>query len=295
MIEQFRSCGLGAFWARGQLSALDRACLATYLNFGCDLTLYSYEPVANVPDGVKKADAALIVPEAMLDRVMFNGRPDLAHFSDIFRYAMIRQTGEVWVDVDLMMIADVPVPVHDNIIVLEEQGGINGALLHVADGAIMDELDRIVQTKLDRELRWGETGPMVIRDALRGSGVDAELYHNRYFYPVEHYDIWKVFLPDEYDLCAEQCSQAATLHLFNNILGTMGYWKELAPPEGSYLHTILKRQDLLHLFSGTYPEKIMKACVENFRFRQNGKALGIGSIVREIVPSVGRTYRHYCK
>ena len=294
-IDLFREKGLGAFWARGSLSALDQACLASFIRHGYSVTLYSYEPLDGVPPGVMIADASAIVPEAMIDRVRYNGVPDLAHFSDLFRYAMIAKEDKVWIDVDVMLLADIPVPRHSNIIVTEEQGGINGAVLYLSDPRLRSDIDAAMQTKLDRDLVWGETGPLMIEQAVRRCGGAFDLYDHHYFYPIEHYDIWKIFLPEEYEECARKCEGAATLHIFNNILGTMGIWKDMAPPEGSYLYGKIVELGLLDRFKDIYPAKVMRACVKNFRLSKNGKGLGIGTVLREIAPSIGRTYQHYRK
>jgi hypothetical protein len=295
MIELLKSKGLGAFWARGSLSALDRACLSSFANRGYDVTLFSYDPISNLPQGIKPADASNIVPEAMVQRVIYNGRPDLAHFSDLFRYEMIKKADLIWIDVDLIMIDDFAIPDHSDVIVKEEQGGINGAILYLADKKIMRAVSSAMETKLDKELRWGETGPAIILEVVSKYRLRPLLYQHTYFYPIEHYDIWKVFLPAHRDECASQCSGAVTLHLFNNILSTIGYWKDIAPPVGSYLHELLDRADLLRFFNDVYPERVISAGIENFRFRQSGKALGIKAVMREIIPSIGRTYRHYHK
>jgi hypothetical protein len=295
MVDIFRSKGLGAFWARGTLSALDQACLSSFAERSYRVTLFSYEPIANLPAGIVAGDAAAIVPESMVQRVRYNGRPDLAHFSDLFRYAMIERADLVWIDVDLLMINDLPVPIHSDVIVKEEQGGINGAVLYLSDKKVLAAVSHAMEAKLDRELRWGETGPGIIMDVIRKDHSERPLYEHDYFYPIEHYDIWKVLLPAHAEECRSKCSGAVTLHLFNNILTTMGYWKDIAPPRGSFLHEVLDRAHLLRFFKGVYPDRVMAACIDNFRFRQNGKALGIRAVLREIVPSIGRTYHHYNK
>lgn len=294
-IDLFREKGLGAFWARGSLSALDHVCLASFTQRGYPVTLYCYEPVEGAPPGVTIADAAAIVPEAMIDRVRYNGAPDLAHFSDLFRYAMIAKADQVWIDVDVMLLADIPFPRHSNVIVTEEQGGINGAVLYLADPRLRADIDAAMQAKLDRDLVWGETGPLMIEQAVRRCGGQFDLYDHRHFYPIEHYDIWKIFLPEEYDTCVRQCDGATTLHIFNNILGTMGIWKDLAPPEGSYLHARIAELGLLGHFRDIYPAKVMRACLNNYRLSKSGKGLGVKTLARQFFPSIGRTYHHYRK
>jgi hypothetical protein len=293
---QYPGKGFGTLWAFGRLSALEQACLASFVKQGYELTLFSYAPIEGVPPGVQTADAESVVPLETINRFVFAGRPDLAHGSDLFRYRMIRDRGLVWVDTDLLMLAagTEPLP-HPDVICREEQGGINGAILFVAEPTLADSMIAYAEERMDRELRWGETGPAAIMQAVRRAASPPETYPHTVFYPVEHYDIWKVLLPAHRDESAAKCAEARTLHLFNNIMTTMGYWKELAPPEGSFLHGELDRLGLLSSFRDVYPERVMTQLVENFRFRQNGKALGTRAVLRELIPSVRRTWRHYHK
>ena len=60
---------------------------------GYRITLYSYEPLTGVPEGVETADARAIAPEASASRFIYNGRADLSHFSDYFRYQSVAEVG----------------------------------------------------------------------------------------------------------------------------------------------------------------------------------------------------------
>lgn len=76
------SLSFGTFWYGGRLSALEKACAYSLIRQGCELTLYSYRRVDNIPDGVVLADASEILPEEMTKYFIFNNIPDLGHFSD---------------------------------------------------------------------------------------------------------------------------------------------------------------------------------------------------------------------
>lgn len=293
MTGQLGKNGLGTFWSGAPLTALDRACVRSFIEAGYDVTLYSYEPIGNLPDGLKTADASVIIDQSLIGRVLYNGKPDLAHFSDLFRYEMIRQTGKTWVDMDLVHLGSAPFPAYENILVREAHGPLNGAILSIHDPELLTIVQQEVETKLDRDLKWGETGPSLLRECVKKSPQDIDVYESRYFYPLHHDEIWRVVLPEQYDHCVELCTGAVTIHLFNNILCRMGYWKDVGPPEGSFLHSAFAKAGVLDEFSQFYPEKVMRAVVENFCMRQNGKDLGIGSIVRETLPSLGRSYRHW--
>jgi len=290
-----REKGIGSFWARGSLSALDHCCIASFLYWGFDFTLFSYEPLGNVPKGVTQRDAAEVVPEDMVERVRYNGKGDLAHFSDLFRYKMIETCDLVWSDVDVFAVSNTPVPNHPNLISREAGGDLNCAVLYISDARLLNALMKKCERKLDKELRWGETGPDLLTEEMRKGHSDVAIFDHRFFYPIDYPEIWKVFVPEYTSECEDRCASAATLHLFNNILTRMGIWKDLAPPEGSYLFNKMDEMELIGNFRDIYPEKVMRQIVENYRFRLNGKDLGIRAIVRELFPSMYRTYHHYYK
>ncbi|WP_119854484.1 hypothetical protein [Neorhizobium tomejilense] len=293
MLSTIRQKGIGGFWFQGRLSALERACIQSYLDMGLSYTIFSYGKLGNIPDGIAVEDANKIVHHSMTQRIIHNGKPDLSHFSDLFRFEMIRQRDLVWHDLDLMIIADKALPEYKDIIVREEQGGINGAILYVSDARIIDFCLDEIHKLLDRELTWGQTGPRLLMAAIDKSGRQIDIYNHESFYPLEHYDIWKAFHPGYCEFCKEKSKSALTIHLFNNILNSIGMWKDMAPPKGCFLYEQLEKMDLLGLFKDTYPERVMTSILENFQYRQNGKALGIKTIIREIAPSIYRTYKHY--
>ncbi len=292
MADVLMERGVGAFWAQGELSAIEQACLFSYAAHGYDLVLFSYETIPNVPPGIKTADATEVIDRKMTERVLHDGKPDLAHFSDLFRYEMVKACGRVWVDSDLLMLRSAADSDWPDILAQEDDGGVNGAIFYIADHRNLDVILAQMRSKLDTNLRWGDTGPRMI-SAFARSQPHIKLYDHSHFYPIGHHEIWKVFLPSHCEECRVKCQHASTIHLFNNILTRMGLWKDIAPPVGSYLHTVFDEIDALRFFKDVYPARVLEACIENFRFRQNGKALGVKSVLREFLPSIGRTYRHY--
>ena len=295
MRSLFPGQGFGAFWASGPLSSLERACLASIQRRGYRLTLFSYDPIPNVPEGITTANAEEIVKREMLNRIIYNGKPDLTHFSDLFRYELIAQRDLIWVDTDILMIGEPKELPYADIIIREKQGGFNNAILYMSGPEIRKAILQQVSYKFDKELRWGETGPEILRSVVEKSSPRVQTYDHRTFYPIEHYEIWKIFLPNYCEECIEICGNAVTIHLFNNIFNTISYWKDLAPPEGSYLHHTLDQMELLGYFLDVYPRKIMEGMVANYLFRQNGEALGIKTVIKQVIPSIGRTFRHYRK
>lgn len=116
----FPGSGFGAFWASGRLTAMEQACLSSIVRRDLRLTLFSYDSIPNVPEGVRQESAEQIVPREMLSRVIYNGKLDLAHFSNLFRYEMISQRDLVWTDTDMLMIGEPESMPHRDILVKEE-------------------------------------------------------------------------------------------------------------------------------------------------------------------------------
>lgn len=92
--------GLGSLWIGGNLSWLEQLCIKSFLDFGHQFTLFTYEGVTNAPEGTIVADASEMFPKA--EFIVHRASGSSALHSDIFRYHMILRTGLVWVDCDML-------------------------------------------------------------------------------------------------------------------------------------------------------------------------------------------------
>src|ERR1700688_4753235 len=82
------------FW-HGPLDGLRRLCLRSQVAAGHKVTVYSFEPVAQLPDGVRNAEAEAILPHTFAERLRPTG-PDgvwrdrtTLQFSDFFRMRLM--------------------------------------------------------------------------------------------------------------------------------------------------------------------------------------------------------------
>jgi hypothetical protein len=73
---------------------MERLCISSYLYHGYEFHLYTYNPVAGVPDGTIIKDANEITP-LIADQFSF-----FAQFADWWRYHLIYLKGGWWVDMD---------------------------------------------------------------------------------------------------------------------------------------------------------------------------------------------------
>ncbi len=279
-----------SFW-RGSLEPFEQACLRSFVVRGYSITLYSYELLENVPDGVNTADARRIAPEASAQRFIYGGRPNLSHFSDYFRYNLSLKTDQIWVDTDLLAVRTFPETLPASIIAREDASMICPAILRLdSNDPRLPQLIAATEKKMDRELIWAETGPKLMTAVIGADAVRAA-YPPEIFFPIHHSDFWRVFLPSQREWCEAATRSAVAVHLWNNIVTSLGVWKQLGPPVGSYLHNCFAADGSLDLFSAFYPPEVMEQMIENYRLRASGGALGIGAIARQTIPSIGRSWR----
>jgi hypothetical protein len=106
------------FW-HGPLDALRRLCLRSQVAAGHKVTIYSFEPLAQLPDGVGNAEAEAILPRTFAERLRPTG-PDgvwrdwtTLQFSDFFRMRlMARNTGGnagLWLDADVLLLKTIEI------------------------------------------------------------------------------------------------------------------------------------------------------------------------------------------
>lgn len=280
------------FWAGPPLSPYERACLGSFTRQGYELTLYSFERYDDLPPGVRLADAAEITPRSDLELFRYGAKPDLSHFSDYFRYALFRATDHVWIDSDVFLVRPFDIALPPTLLTKEHATSLCGAIMRI-DRRELDLDAVIARTRglAGRPLRWGETGPLLLTDLFGASKLMEVAYEPKHFYPVLYDVFWRVFLPEERDACAEACRDAYTLHLWNNIVVQLGIWKQLAPPSGSYLHELFAEAGMLEAFSGTYPADVMRRMIDNWRLRFTGSDVGVGNLVRQLLPGALRTAR----
>jgi hypothetical protein len=134
-------------WIGASLGAVERACMRSVLRQGHRLVLWTYGPVGKVPEGVVRADAARVLPEAQIVRHR-NGSPSL--FSNKFRYELQRRSLGLWLDADVYLLR--PVPGDETLLALEDDRWINPAVLRLPpDSPLLAPLLALFEEK---EVPW---------------------------------------------------------------------------------------------------------------------------------------------
>jgi hypothetical protein len=102
------------FW-HGPLDALRLTCLRSQVAAGHKVTVYSFDPLAGLPDGVGNAEAEAILPHAFSERLR-PPQPDgswrdwtVLQFSDFFRMRLMAEGAGLWLDADVLLLRPVEI------------------------------------------------------------------------------------------------------------------------------------------------------------------------------------------
>ena len=102
------------FW-HGPLDRLRLTCLRSQVAVGHKVTVYSFEPLAGLPDGVGNAEAEAILPHAFAERLRPTGPNGVwrdwttLQFSDFFRMRLMARSAGLWLDADVLLLKPVEI------------------------------------------------------------------------------------------------------------------------------------------------------------------------------------------
>src|SRR3984893_16951443 len=102
------------FW-HGPLDRLRLTCLRSQVAAGHKVTVYSFEPLAPLPDGVGNAEAEAVLPHAFAEKLRPTGADGVwrdwttLQFSDFFRMQLMARSAGLWLDADVLLLKPVEI------------------------------------------------------------------------------------------------------------------------------------------------------------------------------------------
>jgi hypothetical protein len=216
------------FW-HGPLDALRLTCLRSQVAAGHKVTVYSFEPLGQLPDGVGNAEAEAILPHSFSEKLR-PAEPDgswrdwtILQFSDFFRMRLMAQRAGLWLDADVLLLKPVEIDPAKPYFAWERPRQLGNSVLYLpADDAIVaafqhlmaqDELTpdwlalRHRLTFMLRKLRGGSNrlsdiriaifGPAALTALARRAGELAYALPKQSFYAV-HADPKQFFEPSDF-------------------------------------------------------------------------------------------------
>ncbi|MFN7224245.1 MAG: hypothetical protein ACK4MS_09520 [Paracoccaceae bacterium] len=260
---------VGTLWIGGSLSWMEQLCLKSFVDRGQKITLFSYEPIPNVPAGVIRRDGREVLDTDNF--LKYEKKDSYALFADLFRLHMIaRNPGMIWVDTDVYCLR--PMTYDDDHVLGFELPGemrVNNAVLGLPpDGPLLRAMleytsdpfaiPPFVKRKLQDDYRaaaaagnpvhvsqqpWGVWGPMMVTHFTHSLGLAGMVQPLDAFYPITFPDRLKFLRPAS---VAEGIITPRTtaLHLWASNKRELGLRHNGIPPAGSYLDKLLKLHDI---------------------------------------------------
>ena len=264
-----RTREVGTLWIGGPLSWMEQLCLKSFVDKGQKITLFSYEDVTNVPDGVIRRDGREIIDTD--DFIKYEQKNSFALFADWFRLHMIQQNPSmIWIDTDVY--CHRPMDYDSDYVFGYELPGehrVNNAVLGLpADSDVLRQMiaftdDRysiaqFLPRKRQDEMRkkatkgkpvhiteqpWGVWGPMMVTHYVHDLKLEEHVKPLNAFYPITFRERFKFMRRAE---LAEGLitDETTALHLWASNKRQLGNMHDGLPPKGSYLEKLVKEHDI---------------------------------------------------
>ena len=139
------------FW-HGPLDALRLTCLRSQVAAGHKVTVYSFDPIAGLPDGVGNAEAEAILPHAFSEKLR-PPQPDgswrdwtILQFSDFFRMRLMAESAGLWLDADVLLLKPVEIDLAKPYFAWERPRQLGNSVLYLpSDDAIVRAFENLME------------------------------------------------------------------------------------------------------------------------------------------------------
>ena len=240
------------FW-HGNLTALEKACIKSFINNGFQVRLWSY--TNEHVEGTQSCDARIILPESELDSYCYTNThttehvSNIAAFSDIFRLLVIARFGGWWFDTDCYCL------VNSNTFKIarsntkfvagfESMEEVNTAALFISSEyshILLNQALRMCKLHDNKFDKWGTIGPLLLKRFLLENNEWDNIRQQSDFYAI-HYDEANLLIdPQLKDVAKERVASSMLMHLWDSLL--IGKYKidKNNPPVGSLLEEIIRK------------------------------------------------------
>jgi hypothetical protein len=228
-----------SLWIGDRLSAMERLSIISFLRQAHEYHLYTYGQELAVPVGTVLRDAAEILPASAV--FQYREHASYAGFANYFRYKLLLERGGWWVDTDMICLRPFRFPGPH--VFSSEQGYDGpvpncGAIRCPSGSPAMQHAWEVCQSRPPASLKWGETGPRLVAEAIATCGLEACVQPPETFCPVacKH---WRLFLEENTSLTT--LAEASSVHLWNELWRRNGCDKDATFPSGCFYEQLKRR------------------------------------------------------
>lgn len=141
------------FW-HGRLDRLRQTCLRSQVAAGHKVTVYSFDPLPGLPDGVGNAEAEAILPHEFSERLR-PPEPDgswrdwtILQFSDFFRMRLMAERAGLWLDADVLLLKAIEIDPAKPYFAWERRRQLGNSVLYLPPG---DPIVRAFEELIEEE------------------------------------------------------------------------------------------------------------------------------------------------
>ena len=234
-------------WIGERLSVMEQLSIRSFLANGHDYHLYTYGPVAGIPEGTTVLSAVDVIPAARMWR--YADHDSYAGFSNHFRYKLLLERGGIWADCDVVCLR--PLDLRPHAIASEDtdDGGVQRAscfLAAPAGSALMRRAVEICEGSDVRTLKWGDTGPKLLTRLVEELGFRFAVLPTRAFCPVPHQRYTELVSADTATQWRSRArlQGAQAVHLWHELWRRSGLDASAAYPPGCIYERLKRRYGL---------------------------------------------------
>lgn len=202
-------------WIGPRLSTMERLALRSFLANGHEVHLYTYGGVAGVPEGTVLRDGNEILPASRV--FQYRDFASYAGFSNFFRYRLLLLRGGWWFDADMVCLRPLSELDSEHVFGAEQHEGkvylTSGAIKAPRGSAAMEWAWNACDARDPSTIRWGETGPRLVAQAVQRFGLESAVQPAESFCPIGYADWGRVLDPHAPPLGDEPYA----VHLWNEM------------------------------------------------------------------------------
>ncbi len=207
-----------SLWIGNELSVMEKLCIESFLKNGHPFHLYVYDHVGGVPKGTIIKDANKILPSSMIFK--YKDHDSYAGFADMFRYKLLFEKGNYWVDTDIVCLQPLTskakyIFAAEKLDPNDEMIGSNNCLIKAPVGsAIMKYCFEEAKSKESDKIKWGETGPFLLTSAIEKFDMKSYMATPEEYCPIHWYE-WNSFIDESID--KKILFGSKTVHFWNEM------------------------------------------------------------------------------
>ncbi|WP_371813778.1 hypothetical protein [Ensifer sp. ENS07] len=167
-------------------------------------------------------------------------RGSVSAFSNLFRYALLSERGNWWVDADVVCLS-AHEPPGDLFFGWEDDRYVGSAILRLPyQHPVLRELLRR-SSEAGRDLPWGATGPKLLTAVVKELKFMRQGYPAHYSYPVHWQEHKSLVLKSDWQKISQKLRGVPFLHLWNERFKSSTDFNLERPEPGSVVAELLYR------------------------------------------------------